>query len=175
MQIIFQPTVNFGPAPAALTLVDDQASPRVAGIIEEFGGDATVQLESLYAAANKAQFARGNVSGLFSFTAGQSFGSLADMLWFLGAQYALLNMSGTLTVTEGVTVLTFAEVIVKGVKRVDSERGLVGGAAHVQYNDGGFNAGPKPSPRSLARGIRGRTQKNGNSTEDNEGNEGAIF
>jgi len=83
----------------ATTLADDTATPRLAGVIEQLGGQAVVQVEPLYGQADMAVFPRGNISGRFVFRVFCSYASYATALTAWAAAYARLNTQDTLVLT----------------------------------------------------------------------------
>ena len=103
------------------TLVDDTASPRIAGVIERLGFRALVQTETLYGAANEIDFPRGNVGGELVFTAGCSFASYSAAADAFKAACGLVNGQGTVVVTPatGADTLTLANAVLDNVERAD--------------------------------------------------------
>ena len=108
--------ITFG----ASTLADDTASPKVAALIEQWGGSSIVQTEPLYGAVNQVNFPRGNVRGPVVFTAGCSSADIPTAVSAFKTAYGLLNTQDTLTVLKGATTLaTMANAVLRDVTRVE--------------------------------------------------------
>ncbi|MDB6016036.1 MAG: hypothetical protein JWR19_525 [Pedosphaera sp.] len=103
------------------TLADDTAAPRIAGVIEQWGGSAKVQTEPLYGAVNEVDFPRGNIGGDFTFTAGCSFATVDAAGAAFATAYALLNSQGSVKVypSGGSAVITMANAVLKDVTRTE--------------------------------------------------------
>lgn len=100
-----------------VTLCDDTAAPRIAGIIEQFGGKSAVQEVDLYLSADAYLAALGNVKGRFVFTADCSYATDTAAAAAWKAAYGLLNNQGTCVLTYGGTTTTMANAVIDGVER----------------------------------------------------------
>lgn len=115
MKIVFTPTGG-----SATTLADSSATPLIAAVIEQWGGQSTVQTEKRYGQATEIDFPRGNVGGDFIFTAGCSYDSYDDTLAAFVTAFGLLNSQGTLVVTyiPGSTTATMENAVLRDIHRV---------------------------------------------------------
>ena len=115
MKIVFTPTGG-----SATTLADSSATPLIAAVIEQWGGQSVVQTEKRYGQETEIDFPRGNVGGAFVFTAGCSYDDYNDTLAAFVAGFSLLNLQGALVVTyiPGSTTATMANAVLRDVHRV---------------------------------------------------------
>jgi hypothetical protein len=106
---------------ATATLADDTASPRIAAVIEQWGGQSVVQTEPLYGGPNLAKFPRGNVGGQFVFTAGCSYATRDLAAAAFATAWSRLNTQGALALqpTGGSATVTMANAILRDVSRVE--------------------------------------------------------
>lgn len=103
------------------TLCDDTASPKIAGVIEQLGGQAVVQIEDVYNSGLQVKRSQGNVGGQFVFTASCSYASYdaATTAWLTA--YGLLDATDDVVVTPVHTsdvTMTMAGAILRQVQRV---------------------------------------------------------
>jgi hypothetical protein len=115
MKIVFTPTGG-----SAATLADSSATPLIAAVIEQWGGQSVVQTEKRYGQEAEIDFPRGNVGGDFVFTAGCSYENYDDTLAAFVTGFSLLNLQGVLVVTyiPGSTTATMANAVLRDVHRV---------------------------------------------------------
>lgn len=115
MKIVFTPTGG-----SATTLADSSATPLIAAVIEQWGGQSLVQSEKRYAQATEIDFPRGNVGGDFVFTAGCSYDDYDDTLAAFVNAFNLLNLQGALVVTffPGSATATMDNAVLRDVRRV---------------------------------------------------------
>jgi len=111
MDIQFTPT---GGSPA--TLGDDAA--KFAIVVEQLGGSCITQLEPLAGSPNLALFTRGNVGGEFIFRSSKTYADYETTFTQFLAEYGRLNQQGALVMTEGSVTLTFANAILRTVRRI---------------------------------------------------------
>lgn len=115
MKIVFTPTGG-----SATTLADSSATPLIAAVIEQWGGQSAVQTEKRYGQETEIDFPRGNIGGDFIFTAGCSYENYNDTLAALVTGFSLLNLQGALVVTylPGSTTATMPNAVLRDVHRV---------------------------------------------------------
>ncbi len=108
---------------ATTILADDTASPRIAAVIEQWGGQSVVQTEPLYGGPNLAKFPRGNVGGQFVFTAGCSYATRDLAAAAFATAWSRLNVQDTLAVkpSGGSATITMLNAILRDVQRVELE------------------------------------------------------
>jgi acyl-coenzyme A thioesterase PaaI-like protein len=103
-----------------VTLADDTATPRISGVVESWGaGEALVQIEPLYNAANPFTAPRGNVHGQFIFTALCSYANYAAAATAWKTLRAQGGIQADLVVNYGGTTFTFASAICRSVVPVE--------------------------------------------------------
>lgn len=99
-----------------VTLGNDAS--KFAIVVEHMGGSCLTQTEPLAGGANPATFARGNIGGEIIFRSSKTYASYEATFGQFQTEYGRLNQSGTLVLTESGTTLTFANAILKSVRRI---------------------------------------------------------
>ena len=127
MQIQFTSSTDL----TAVTLGDDAS--KFAVVVEQLGGACVAQSETLAGGANLALFPRGNVGGEFVFRSSKTYGSYHATFAQFQTEYGRLNQQGTLVLVEGAVTLTFANAVLRSVRRVfDAQHS--GAHMGIQYN-----------------------------------------
>jgi hypothetical protein len=114
--MLIQFTPNGGLIPA--TLGDD--ANKFGVTIEQLGGSALAQIETLAGGGFPAQFPRGNVSGDFVFRSTKTYPDNKTTFSTFKTQYGWLNQQGTLILTEGgagAVTLVFVGAILRNLQR----------------------------------------------------------
>jgi hypothetical protein len=102
--------------PGGTTLGDDSVKHTI--VLERIGGVSVEQVSTLFGGANVLRIAAGNVGGECVFTAAKSHATLDAALTFFKAEFARLNGTHSLVLTQGAVTLTMANAVCKAVEVV---------------------------------------------------------